>query len=265
MSFPEIIADSVLDDLRIVSTEDLQLLEKIVWARRAQVIYEPLEGCEARLLSIPGKRSIITISSTESYRPRQRFSIAHELGHLELHRRELNSISCTTQSISPFTRNQPDIELQANQFASYFLLPDRFVRHLFEFNSPSFDLIEETASQFNVSLTAAGSRYMQFVEEPMAFVISRRGRITRFVPSQLFIESDFFIRVNDGVERDTFAERLARGQTIRRGWYPAPANAWLRDDGFMRGAQVKEWSFFSQKFDLTLSLIWIDEELYDEW
>lgn len=254
-----------MDDLRIVSPEDLRLLEKIVWARRAQVIYEPLEGSEARLLSVPGKRSIITISSTETYRPRQRFSIAHELGHLELHRQELNSISCATQSISPFTTNQSDIESQANQFASYFLLPDRFIRLIFEFQDPSFDLIEETASQFEVSLTAAGSRYMQYVEEPIAFVISRRGRIIRFVPSQLFTESDLFIRVNDGVERDTTADRLARGQTIRRGWYSVPANAWLRDGGFIRGAQVKEWSFFSRQFELTLSLIWVDEELYDGW
>lgn len=265
MSFPEEIANLVLDELRIVSPEDLRFLEKIIWARRAQVIYEPLEGSEARLLSVPGKRSIITVSSTESYRPRQRFSIAHELGHLELHRRELNSISCATQSISPFSSDRQNIETEANQFASYFLLPDRFVKPLFETQNPSFELIEEAASLFEVSLTATGSRYMHYVEEPVSFVISRRGRIVRFVPSKLFSDFDFFIRVNDGIERDTMADRLTRGQIIRQQWHSVPANAWLRDDGFMRGAQVKEWSFFSQKYELSMSLIWVDEELYDEW
>ena len=33
----------------------------------------------------------------------------------------------------------------------------------------------------------------------------------------------------------------------------------------MRGAQVKEWPFFSQRFDMTLSLIWVDQELYNGW
>jgi hypothetical protein len=265
LSFPETIANLVLDELKIVTPEDLQMLDKIAWARRAQVVYEPLEGSEARLLAVPGLRSIITVSSTDPYHQRQRFSIAHELGHLEMHRRKLNSISCTTQSISPFSGTQPDIELQANNFASCFLLPERFVRSRFEIHPPSFDAITDTANQLNVSLTAAGSRYMQFVDEPMAFVVSQSGRITRFVPSQTFVEADLFVNVNEGVERNTAADRLARGQAIREGWHFTPTNAWLRDDGFMRGARIKEWSFFSQRFELTLSLIWADEDLYDEW
>lgn len=265
MSFPETMANTVLDDLKIVSPDDLLMLKEIAWARHAQVIYEPLQGSEARLLSVPGKRSIITVSSTDPYHPRQRFSIAHELGHLEMHRRELNSISCDTRSISPFSSPQPDIELQANQFASHFLLPNRFLQPMYENQELSFDAIEETATRFDVSLTAAGSRYMNFVDEPLAFVVSRRGRITRFVPSQLFTESDLFIKVNEGVERNTAADKLARGQTIRQGWHSAPATSWLRGDDFMRTAQVKEWSFFSRRFDMTLSLIWVDEELYEGW
>jgi len=258
-------ANLILDNLRIVSPDDLQMLEKIVWARGAQVLFEPLEGSEARLLSIPGKRSIITISSNETYRPRQRFSIAHELGHLEMHRRELNSISCESRSISPFGNNQPDIELQANQFASRFLLPSRFLIPMYKNQDFSFDAIEETATRFKVSLTAAGSRYMNFVDEPLAFVVSCRGRITRFVPSQSFSESDLFIKVNEEIERNTDADRLARGQTLRSGWHSAPATSWLRGDDIMRTAHVREWSFFSQRLDLNLTLIWVDEELYDDW
>ena len=79
MSTPEIIADLILDDLRIVSSEDLQLLDELVFARGAQIFYESLDGSEARLLYVPKGKSIITISSKESYVPRQRFSITHEL------------------------------------------------------------------------------------------------------------------------------------------------------------------------------------------
>lgn len=258
-------ANFILDQLRILSPDDLLMLNKIAWARGAQVVYEPLQGSEARLLSIPGRKSIITVSSSNPYRPRQRFSIAHELGHLEMHRKELNSISCESRSISPFGNNQPDIEMQANQFASYFLLPSRFLNPLYENQDISFVAIEETASRFEVSLTAAGSRYMDFCDEPLAFVVSNRGRISRFVPSQSFTNSDYFIKINEGVERNTLADKLARGLMVRPGWNSVPANSWLRDDDFMQAAQVKEWSVFSQRFDMALSLIWVDEDLYDDW
>lgn len=265
MSFPEAIANRVLDKLRIVSPSDLLMLEKIAWARHALVVYEPLQGSEARLLSIPGKQSIITISSNESYRPRQRFSIAHELGHLELHRKKLHLISCDSRSITPFRNSEPDFELQANQFASHLLLPSRFLNRIYKNQDISFDAIDETATQFEVSLTAAGSRYMSFVDEPLAFVISRKGRIIRFVPSNLFSDSDLFIKVSEDIESETIADKLARGQTVRPGWYNVPAKSWLRGDSFIKNAEVKEWSFFSPQLDLTLSLIWIYDDIYDEW
>ena len=125
---PEIMANLILDKLKIVTPEDLTLLEKIAMARQATVIYEPLQGSEARLLSIPGRRSIITVSSSVTYRPGQRFSIAHELGHLELHRKQLHSIECGAENITPFSDPRPDIESQANLFASHLLLPERFVK-----------------------------------------------------------------------------------------------------------------------------------------
>jgi len=262
---PEVLANHVIDKLRIFTPEDLLLLEKIVLARGAVVVYEPLQGSEARLLSIPGNRPIITVSSNVTYLPRQRFSIAHELGHLEMHRNQLHSISCDADSITPLSFSKPDIEVEANQFASSFLLPKRFVGHIFEEQDPSFSVIQEVADRFAVSLSAAGSRYMNFLEEPAAFVISKRGRILRFVPTDSFLKADLFIRVNEGVEQDSMAEKLLRGVRVRPGWHDVPAEYWLTEKNFMRGARVKEWSFYSERFEMALSLIWVDEDVVDEW
>lgn len=52
---------------------------------------------------------------------------------------------------------------------------------------------------------------MSFVNEPLAFVVSRKGRIIRYVPSKLFSESNLFIKVNEGVEFNTVADKLAKG------------------------------------------------------
>lgn len=265
LSTPEIMADLLLDDLQIISPEDLLLLEKIVWARNAQVIYEHLEGSEARLLYIPKGRSFITISSEETYLPRQRFSIAHELGHLELHRKELGSISCSSQAISPLEAGRENIEVQANQFASCLLLPSRFVSSPFENYPPSFVIAKEISSKFAVSLTAASSRYMQFASESLAFVISQGGQIIRFIPSQAFLDDDLFIDVGADLKDNTVADRLSRGITAKDDWHASPASSWLRGNHFMQGAEVKEWSSYSQRLDLTLSLIWVDNDLFDDW
>lgn len=265
MNKPEVLANHVIDKLRIVTPEDLLLLEKIVLARGAVVVHEPLQGREARLLAIPGNRPIITVSSGVTYLPRQRFSIAHELGHLEMHRNQLHSISCDADSITPLSFSKPDIEVEANQFASSFLLPERFVRQIFEKQDPSFHVIQEVADRFTISLSAAGSRYMNFLDEPAAFVISKHGRILRFVPTDAFLKSDLFIRVNEGVERDSVAEKLLRGISVRAGWRTVPAEYWLTEKNLIRGAQVKEWSFYSERFEMALSLIWVDEDVVDEW
>jgi Zn-dependent peptidase ImmA (M78 family) len=53
---------------------------------------------------------------------RQRFSIAHEIGHWVLHAKDFNG-----QKIFRFLKNQERIETEANAFAGAFLMPSRFV------------------------------------------------------------------------------------------------------------------------------------------
>ena len=60
---------------------------------------------------------------------RDRFSLAHELGHIVLHR-----------SVSVDEENIDIIEEQANQFASSFLLPAQ--SYLREFRYPSLDSLK---------------------------------------------------------------------------------------------------------------------------
>lgn len=70
---------------------------------------------------------------------RERFSLAHELGHLVMHR-----------GITPSKENLKLIELQANRFASAFLLPAHsYVR---DFGYPSLDVLKLLKSKWKVSI-----------------------------------------------------------------------------------------------------------------
>jgi hypothetical protein len=89
-------ARKVLADLGIAHAAE-QPLEDIAWLRGALVRTLELRGCQGRLTRL-GDCGVISISSDVCYRPRQRFIIAHELGHLEIHGVEENQLSLCTEA-----------------------------------------------------------------------------------------------------------------------------------------------------------------------
>jgi hypothetical protein len=265
MSHPETMANRVLDKIPVLVPEDLLLLDRIVWARRGMVVEEPLDGADAQLLLIPGKRAVITISSKINNHQRKRFSIAHELGHMEMHRNEIKVNICTREDITDTAKTSPFIlEQEANQFASCFLMPARFVKEYYQETSPSMDAVRKVANGFDVSLTAAALRFIDFSTEPIAVVFSRAGRIEWFKPTQDFLDTDAFVNVGETVGENTNASRIFRGQSTTDEWYKARAFAWLRKGDIRDDAVIKEWSVNMMNYESVLSLLWIDEELFDD-
>lgn len=108
----------------------------------------------------------IGVNSTES-QERQRFTIAHELGHLYLHRRPVSYDAGTSVMMFRNSRSSDgaDIkEIEANRFAAELLMPEQRVRadlkkrgeiDLFGDNSK---LIKELAEKYRVSEQAMAIR-----------------------------------------------------------------------------------------------------------
>jgi Zn-dependent peptidase ImmA (M78 family) len=264
MSRPEDIANHVLDRLNITIEEDLLLLNEIVQARGAIIHECPIEGSEARLLVGLGK-PIISISSSPSINPlRRRFSIAHELGHLELHRGANTLRSCTKVDIQEKPMETSiTIEQEANQFASAFLMPARFVEHPFTENKPSFDLISEWAEKLQTSLAATALRFTYFTREPVAVIYSFRGKIQYFQSSSEFMELGVFPDVNKQVGPNTVAMQLFAKREVPRQWQEVRAAEWFRDNAnaFDREDTIREWSIDMPNFEAVLSLLWVNEPL----
>jgi len=264
MSYPEIVANKTLDRVPILVPEDLLLLEQIVWKLRGRIVEEPLKGAEAELLLVPNGRAIITISSLINNHHRKRFSIAHELGHLQMHREEIKI--CSREDITEVKRaGERDLEQEANVFASCFLMPERFVRYHFgQDDSPSMTVIQKVSEIFQVSLTAAACRSLDFSSEPIAIVYSRVGKIQWFKATQDFFDVGAFVNVGEMIGSNTSASRFFRGLTVPDGWRSSDANDWLSPRNFRRGAQIKEWSINMMNYESVLSLLWVDEEIDDD-
>lgn len=264
MSNPDYMADYVLEKLGISVVEDLLLLDEIVYARGAILHECSMEGSEARLLLGPGK-PIISVSSSPLIDPhRRRFSIAHELGHLEMHRGKNLMKSCTTIDIQESTNTSINsAEHEANQFASAFLIPERFVKIPFSKSEPSFDVINDWATKLRTSITSTSLRFTQFTCEPIAVIYSFRGTIKYFRSSSEFEDLGVFPKVNSFVGVCTGASKLFSGQKIPQRWQEVRASQWFRNDenAFDRNDTIREWSIGMPNFEAVLSLLWVNEPL----
>lgn len=264
MSHPETIANHVLDRLEISDVEDLLFLEEIVHARGALIRECPMEGAEARLLVGPGK-PIISVSSSPLVHPRRRrFGVIHELGHLEMHRGTGLLRSCTKLDIQDgLASTSVNVEQEANQFASAFLIPARFIEQPFSKNEPSFGLISEWAVKLSTSLTATALRFTRFTQEPVAVVYSFRGTIQYFQPSTGFLELGVFPDVNHPMGSNTGAKKLFSGRVVSQAWQEVRAAEWFREDksAFDRNDTIREWSIGMPNYEAVLTLLWVNEPL----
>ncbi|HOU12772.1 MAG TPA: ImmA/IrrE family metallo-endopeptidase [Anaerolineae bacterium] len=265
MVSPNYAVERILDDLGIIQ-DDLKHLERLVWIRGAIIRYEPLHGAEARLTTL-GKRAIITISTSVQNQRRQRFSIAHELGHLEMHCHTRNIFLCTSKDISESLMQSPDAnqEQEANEFAATLLLPQRFFAPLCNKVDPSLDFIAELASEFEVSITATAIRYLKFCDEACAIVLTQNGQTRWFHASKAFKEIGLFIDVRCKVDPTTLAGALSTNTALQ---HIAPkrvkASAWFSSGQYRRDATILEQSWPMPSYDAVLTLLWVDDEINSE-
>jgi len=137
-------------------------VEKIAKALGAQVRFSPFDEELSGMVYIKEGVPIIGVNSLH-HPNRQRFTIAHELGHLELHREMITSNIHVDKNFPALMRDTnsatgtEQIEIQANQFATELLMPRDLIDKAME--GKQFDIdddgpIEELAKKFKVSKQA---------------------------------------------------------------------------------------------------------------
>ncbi len=261
---PVLAANVVLDDLHITNPQDLNLLELIAFARGAVVQDERLDGATARLVT-NGKRAVIRISRTITNPQRRRFTIAHELGHLEMERWGNALMLCKSEHIveGKLLHVSKPKEKSANEFAAGLLLPERFFKPLCGQADPSLDFIAELAQKFNVSLTATSLRYTQYCDAPCAIVFSQGEEIKWFQGSPDFESLGLFVDVGNDVHLSTIAASLFQGRRLQSTTRRIKATAWLRPGRYQEDATVLEQSQHMPNLDGVLTLLWVDADMED--
>ena len=150
-------------------------IEKVVHNLGIELRYEPFseQGEDVSgMLFRDGERTVIGINANESPR-RQRFTIAHEIGHLFLHKDPiyLDTPAEVFMRRHHSSRAVDPKELQANSFAAELLMPEKMVRAEAEGAQAQMaklaaviseeDLVERLADKFDVSVQAMTFRLAQ--------------------------------------------------------------------------------------------------------
>lgn len=143
------------------------------------------EGFEGALLTNATKSDGAIFYSRRSPRPRQRFTIGHELGHFLLPWHRQSSFQCTAEDIS--ARANKDWEIQANQFSAELLMPASLVkRRLQPLGEPELAHIQKLCVDFETSVEMTARRVVELSEYACAVVFSKENVVRYFVRSPFF-------------------------------------------------------------------------------
>jgi hypothetical protein len=173
-------AKQILTTLGVTEPHEIDV-EAIAWCLGAEVRYDDLEECEARIVGTDDA-AIITVNKTASPQ-RQRFSICHELGHWIYHRRRV--LLCDGNEIERPSFGALSMERAADRFASELLMPDYlFVPIAENLGRPSMQVVRKLSEIFNTSHTAAAIRLVEISQLPVLLTCHERSGRSWFTKSQ---------------------------------------------------------------------------------
>ncbi|MBK7781773.1 MAG: ImmA/IrrE family metallo-endopeptidase [Ardenticatenia bacterium] len=263
MISPTEAANRVLDELGINDRDDLKRLEEIAWTRGAVVRRAAMNGAEGRI-AMAGQIAVITIPA-ESDPLRQRFGIAHELGHLELHRNQSALSMCLGDDMLAWgdRESAKGREQEANEFAASLLLPERFFAPACSELRPSLDMVSGLAEGFETSLTSTALRYMDFCAEPAAVVYSSKGVIRWLRRSYDFKDLGYFVEPRTKLHPQTRAASFFKDGTASRIQGPVLAESWLTSGRFRSNATLLEQSWPMPSQSAVLTLLWVNQDIED--
>ncbi|MGH1457226.1 MAG: ImmA/IrrE family metallo-endopeptidase [Alphaproteobacteria bacterium] len=219
---------------------------------------------EGALIQVPGTKNSWGIAYNTAIKSSGRinFTLAHEFGHYLLHRESLkNGIECSRRDMMRWDGEHNKREAEANEFASYLLMP----RNLFEIEMQKGDLslhlLQHVADYFDVSLTAAILKWLSFTTERAMLVVGKDGFVDWVWHSENLIKSGVYMQpkrepielplqslaANKDIEFDNVT-----GVTHSAGVWP------FKED-------VQEMTVHADTYDMTITLLVFPKHASRQW
>ncbi len=248
-------AEALLQELGVTRPDEIDL-EAIAFHVNACVRYTALDGCDARIIGSVNQ-AIISVNQDSQWR-RQRFSIAHELGHWHHHRGRC--LTCRVEDYLP--HSSTSVERAADNYAADLLMPRYLFRPMADnLSTVSFGAISFLANEFDTSRTATAIRFMENTQSPAMLVchgphgykwFCRSPRVPdRWFPQQELAPESLAFDIQYGGKPNSIQPR-----TIK-------ANAWLKGSRAHR-FQIEEQTIANGPDETLTLLILTDDAMLNE-
>lgn len=185
------------------------------------------------------------------------FTLGHELGHYLLHRLDYpQGFQCTSEDMSNWDSEYGQLEQQANTFAADLLMPfDDFRCQIGVWDRPALNDVGDCATRYDVSLTAALLRWLEYTSRSSVLVVSTDGFILWARSSKSALKCGLYYKTRNLPPIEVPDASLA-GQRSQVAGYAAETE---HDHEVWLGTRCKEYVLFSDRYDFTLSLIHFDD------
>ncbi len=215
-------AENLIDELGISEPGDLDV-EAIAYDSGVAVAYADLQGCDATLIGL-GDRAIATIRP--SIEERQRFSIAHELGHWSEHRGR--SFACRVDDVDANLAGDKNLEREADQYGAHLLMPRRlFKPQLRSIRAPTFRHVITIAQTFKTSILATCFRLTELNAFPLVLA-SYGPNGCRWQMRSMEVPRRWWLKSK--LHEDSFAYDLFQRGKACDGPGRQPADVWFEND-----------------------------------
>ncbi len=148
---------------------------------------EKCEGFDGRIEFLREAACFVIYHADPGFAPSQkrvRFSIAHELAHyfIESHRELL--VAGKSHNSTPGFICDNALEVEADEFAAALLIPGAHIEQRLRRRSfMTLTEILKTGDDWQSSARSAAIRYVRYTGEACAMVVSKQGKLTKYIPS----------------------------------------------------------------------------------
>ncbi len=231
-------------------------LDLIAASVGAEIICDDLDGATASVMRI-GDHARIRVSRRIRDLGARRFSIAHELGHLQLgHEIPFGNARHVVERIcKPLEKNRRVSERTANVFASEVVMPEPLVRPWCAASYVTLDPAREIANTFRTSILASAMRFVELSAERCAVAYSLLGRVQWIKRSSTFPD---WIPKNRRLDPTSAACDYYQTGSLDPAAHVLDADAWLPRDRLCVGtAQIVEQSAAIPELGAVFTMLWI--------
>lgn len=213
-----------------------------------------IRGFEGALFATDERKSWLLLYNDALRSPgRVRFTQAHELAHYILHRTTRDTFECTEADMLNWSPDDPDLEAQADVFASYLLMPLNDYRQQVS-GLVDLDVMGHCADRYGVSLTAAILKWLSYTAEKAILVMSVDGYMKWAWSSTPAMKAGAFFRTRSNTIAIPPGTLVANEEVKieRRGIDVPVANWFPHAEPQMH---LREMKLYSDHYDLVMTLL----------